>query len=146
MLLKTLAINLVFFLTILTQVKNAEAQECKRVMDDQGVIEGFLEVDGVVFKMFEKDKAVEMLVKLRQYELQKEEISGLNLKLDLLQSIVQEQEFMVTILKKNNEADRELLEMALGKKSSWYTQDYVVAIASFAVVSLAYGYWSLATK
>lgn len=146
MLLKTLVTSLFSFSILFFSISSAHGQSCEWVEDDKGVIDGFIAIDGEVFRTFEKDKAVEILTKLRIYELQKDELEELKLKTSLLQGVVTEQKFMISILNKNIEADRELLNKALGRSEKWYSNDYVVALTSFAIASLAYGYWSLATK
>lgn len=146
MLLKILVTSLFSCLMAFSMVKPVHAQSCEWVEDDKGVIDGFISIDGQVFRTFEKDKAIEILTKLKMYELQNEEITQLNLKVNLLQGVVTEQKFMISLLNKNIEADRELLNQALSVGSRWYSNDYFIAATSFAIASLAYGYWSLASK
>lgn len=146
MLLKTLVTSLFILLSFLCFTSSSFAQSCEWVEDEQGVVDGFLEVDGQIFRIFERNRAAEILVKLKTFEIQLEEVRQLNLKMDLLQGVVVEQKFMISILTKNNAADRELLSKSLGSNRKWYSQDYVIALASFAIVSLTYGYWSLASK
>lgn len=140
---KTWVINCaIIFSLLLPSV--AFAQECKWVQEGGEPVSGLIEVDGVVYYIFEDSKGRQLLkdaLDLKSYRVQNEIYEGIVDQQD--QMIKSEREMSQMLIEDRKESDRLLAQMieASSQPVKFYQTSEFSFIAGFISASLTYALW-----
>jgi hypothetical protein len=136
-------INCLIFL-ILSHPLSAMPQVFSPVHDGQGQIQGWLNVDGVNYKLLTEEEFRKTLKDLGTYKLTLEEVDALKLKLELKDEIIVSKQNIIELQAVEVKTLREIEKLYTNKNApTWYGQDWFKIGGTFLITSLAYGYWSL---
>jgi hypothetical protein len=121
-------------------------QQCNKVQDENGAIDNMIEINGTIYMLLEVEEARNLLVKVREHEIQTREIELMSQRISLLNQVNDENRFVIEFLERDRKATLDLLNVAISKKEAWYENNAAVFGASFILSSLMYGYWSYMSK
>ena len=140
------AINCLIFLLFLSP-SSALSQVCKKVYDGEGEVNGWLNVNGMNYKLLTEDEFRKTLKDLNTYKLTLEENDAFKLKLELKDEIIVSKQNIIELQAVEIKTLREFEKLYTDRNSPrWYNQDWFKISSTFLITSLAYGYWSLANR
>lgn len=139
-------INCLIFLVLFYPL-SAGAQVCKPVQDGQGQVQGWLNVNGVNYKLLTEDEFRKTLKDLSSYKLTLEEVDALKLKIELKDEIILSKQNIIELQAVEVKTLREVEKLYTSRYSpTWHNQDWFKIGSTFLITSLAYGYWSLTSR
>lgn len=139
-------INCLIFLLFLIP-SSASSQVCKKVQDGQGEVEGWLNVNGINYRLLTEEDFRKTLKDLNTYRLTLEENDAFKLKLELKDEIIVSKQNIIELQAVEVKTLREIEKLYSDRNSPrWYNQDWFKISSTFLITSLAYGYWSLTSR
>lgn len=126
---------------------SASSQVCKKVYDDKGEVDGWLNVDGFNYRLLTEEEFRKTLKDLNSYRLTQEENDAFKLKLELKDEIIVSKQNIIELQAVEVKTLREFEKLYSDRNSPrWYSQDWFKISSTFLITSLAYGYWSLTSR